>query len=282
LSLTKPLLGSDFFRGTLSYSLENVNLKIAPGKFVSTTNLPPFVVGTNAYTNYTSGNISTNIYNERGSKLISKIGTSIAYDTRNNVFLPDRGQRSVLDLEVAGPFPGGQNFYKIEARTGWYFKGFREGHVLELAARGGVAQTFDGTDQIPIYDRYFLGGLYTLRGFGFREVGPRDQFKEPLGGNTFFFGTAEYSVPIIERLRFAVFYDIGNVFENAYSFDANPSNQRSVGVRKFYNDNWGVGLRINIPHLGPLRLDYGIPITHDKDNGGSGKFQFGVGFQRPF
>ena len=75
------------------------------------------------------------------------------------------------------------------------------------------------------------------------------------------FGTFEYSLPIVptlERLRFAVFYDIGNVYEDAYSF-ARDRNQR------FYNDNWGVGIRLNIPRLGPLRLDYGIPITHDKD-----------------
>ena len=49
-----------------------------------------------------------------------------------------------------------------------------------------------------------------------------------------------------------------------------------------YSDNWGLGMRLNIPHLGPLRLDYGIPITHDNYNSGSGQFQFGVGYSRPF
>lgn len=49
-----------------------------------------------------------------------------------------------------------------------------------------------------------------------------------------------------------------------------------------FNDDWGLGLRLNIPHLGPLRLDYGVPITHDKYNGGGGQFQFGAGYTRQF
>ena len=84
-------------------------------------------------------------------------------------------------------------------------------------------------------------------------------------------GSVEYSIPIVERLRFALFYDIGNVYRDSYDFDfAN------------YSDNWGVGIRLNIPRLGPLRLDYGIPITHDENNGSSGKFQFSVGFRRDY
>ena len=83
-------------------------------------------------------------------------------------------------------------------------------------------------------------------------------------------GSAEYSIPIIERLRLAVFYDIGNVYANAYDFNF-----------KDYLDNWGVGVRLNIPRLGPLRLDYGIPITHPGANG-SGKFQFSVGWNRDY
>jgi outer membrane protein insertion porin family len=71
-------------------------------------------------------------------------------------------------------------------------------------------------------------------------------------------------------LRFELFYDIGAVGTSSYSFSGN------------YDDNWGLGLLLNIPHLGPLRLEYGIPITHDSYNSGGGQFQFGVGFDRPF
>jgi outer membrane protein insertion porin family len=89
--------------------------------------------------------------------------------------------------------------------------------------------------------------------------------------------------PQLERLRFAVFYDIGNVYENAFSFSTSkgPPSSR-YDFQDFYNDNWGVGIRLNIPRLGPLRLDYGIPITHDPKVSGSGHFQFSVGFRRNY
>jgi outer membrane protein insertion porin family len=129
-----------------------------------------------------------------------------------------------------------------------------------------------------LFDRYFLGGISSLRGYKFHDVGPHDLTGEPVGGKTMWFGTFEYSLPIVptlERLRFAVFYDVGNVYQDAYSFDPRLN-------QAFYNDNWGVGIRLNIPRLGPLRLDYGIPITHDPGTSGSGRFQFSVGFRRNY
>jgi outer membrane protein insertion porin family len=125
-----------------------------------------------------------------------------------------------------------------------------------------------------------------MRGFKFRNISPREKdlvnditgntyFDEPTGGDSYWFGSMEYSIPILEKdsgpsLRFALFYDIGAVSEGEYSFDGS------------YSDNWGFGIRLNIPHLGPLRLDYGIPISHDQFNGNGGKFQFGVGYRREF
>jgi len=140
-----------------------------------------------------------------------------------------------------------------------------------MVGRTGVAQAFGSTADVPFYDRYYLGGLYSLRGFIYRGISPREEnLDEPVGGDTFWFGSAEYSIPIIERFRFALFYDIGTVNVKAYDFSADG-----------FSDNWGLGLRLNLP-IGPLRLDYGIPIHHDKYNSGSGRFQFGVGYTREF
>ena len=205
--------------------------------------------------------------------MLSKFDVSLAYDTRNSTTLPNKGQRTEFSIDLAGPFGGTKNYYKIELKSHWYFKGFFTGHVLELLGGTGVADSYGSTDQVPFYDRYYLGGLYSLRGFKYRSISPRQLSsgsKEPVGGDTYYFGSAEYSLPIIERLRFAMFYDIGNVMYNPYTFNFSD-----------YNSNWGLGLRLNLP-IGPLRLDYGIPIHHDKNNGGSGRFQFGVGFERPF
>src|SRR6185436_6438303 len=119
-------------------------------------------------------------------------------------------------------------------------------------------------DHVPIFDRWFLGGLYSLRGYKFRTVGPREPVSfEPLGGGTYWFGSAEYSIPIIPRVRFAIFYDVGMVYFDSYSFSTtNPATGRDFGTG-FFNDNVGIGLRLNLP-IGPLRLDYAIPINHDE------------------
>jgi outer membrane protein insertion porin family len=102
-----------------------------------------------------------------------------------------------------------------------------------------------------------------------------DVVQEPIGGDSYWFGSLEYSLPIFEKdngvsLRFAMFCDIGAIGASDSSFSGS------------FDDNWGLGLHLNIPHLGPLRLEYGIPITHDKFNSGSGQFQFGVGYKRDF
>jgi outer membrane protein insertion porin family len=142
-----------------------------------------------------------------------------------------------------------------------------------------------------------LGGIDSLRGYRYREVGPKDEPQniqqpsgtgptvvntiipsrnEPIGGGTYWIGTAEYSVPVIDYVRFAVFYDIGMVYPDPYSFRVQNK------FNNLYNDNYGFGLRLNIPHLGPLRLDYGIPIKSDPSNRSNGRFQFSVGYTRPF
>jgi outer membrane protein insertion porin family len=126
---------------------------------------------------------------------------------------------------------------------------------------------FVKVDDVPIYDRYFLGGADTLRGFSYRKIGPRDIRNEPVGGNSYCNGTAEYSFPIVERVRGAVFFDVGEVERDSYSF--------ATGDLK---SDFGVGLRLNLP-IGPIRLDYGYPLMTDKDSGKAGKFQFSVGYQ---
>jgi len=261
VGLTRAL-GSDFLIGGVSYTIETVGI-INLAKPVAYTDTNGVVVATNE--------VPPSIQKEKGNALVSKFGASLAYDTRNNNTLPNKGQRTELLGELAGgPFGGEKDFYKLELNSAWFFKGFFEGHVFELTGRTGVAGGVNGAGSVPFYERYYLGGIGSLRGYKYRDVSPRDPgYKEPVGGDTFWFGSAEYSLPIIERLRFALFYDIGNVLSDSYDFDFSS-----------YTDNWGVGLRLNLP-IGPLRLDYGIPINHDKYNDGGGRFQFSVGYTRP-
>ena len=250
IGLTRSL-GSDFLIGGVSYTLENIGIFDVPS------------------------DAPQSIKDEEGDRLVSKVGLSLVFDTSNSVLLPDKGQRTELRTELAGgPLGAETDFYKVELTTHWFFRGFAEGHVLEIAAGAGAVKEYGDSDNVPLFDRWFLGGINSLRGFRYRDVGPKDE-GEPIGGKTYWLGSVEYSVPIIERLRFAVFYDIGMVYEDAFSFKQNSQ----TGT---YNDNWGLGVRLNIPHLGPLRLDYGIPIKSDSDNDSSGRFQFSVGYKRPF
>jgi outer membrane protein insertion porin family len=263
LSLSRAL-GSDFLIGTVAYSVKNTDLEI-----VDPTRVTPEVL------------------QEQGGRTSSMVTLSLAYDTRNDNFYPNRGQRSELIADLAGgPLGLDTDIYRFEARSTWYFPGFREGHIFELGGRAGVVESYDTTTRVPIHERYFLGGLTSLRGYKYRQVGPRDLSNEPIGGSTYWYSTAEYTIPIIERLRFAMFYDIGMVYRDAFSFNRNyqfltaPATFGTARTRMF-NDNWGVGLRINLP-IGPLRLDYGIPISADPQNDASGRFQFSAGYTREF
>src|SRR5665213_2491110 len=277
LSLTRAL-GSDFLIGSVNYTVEDVGISLNSG-WHDLINDHSLSGPGNTPSPSDLRNVPHAILNETGDHFYQRAGASLAYDTRNSDQLPNHGQRT----ELTGEFStGDKTFYKVELTSSWYFPGFFKGHVIEVGGEARVADSLEGGD-VPFYDRYYLGGMYSLRGFTYRNVGPREPFDpnaphvptEPIGGDTSWFGTLEYSIPIFEKdggvgLRFALFYDIGAVDAAAYSFSGS------------YSDNWGLGIRLNIPHLGPLRLDYGIPINHDIYNGSSGQFQFGVGWSRPF
>jgi outer membrane protein insertion porin family len=278
VGLTRAL-GSDFLIGTVGYTLVNEGIIFNGNSSRFPTNSQPGFPGNPPVVD-PGKHIPLALKAEEGYNLLSKVDFGLAYDTRNSVTLPNKGQRSDLSAVVAGPFPGDRDYYKLELKSAWYFRGLFPGHVLELLGETGVADSFGSTADVPFYDRYYLGGLYSLRGFHYRSVSPREAgsgSKEPIGGDTYWFGSAEYSVPIIQSdkergvgLRFAVFYDIGNVMLSPYTYNFTD-----------YLDNWGLGIRLNLP-IGPLRLDYGIPLRHDQYNSGSGQFQFGVGYTRQF
>lgn len=214
----------------------------------------------------------TVVYPEETTAL-SKIGFQLLRDTRDRLINTTRGNRMELISEVTTSSLGGDaDYYKLEARASQFFPLFdTQNQVLAVLARTGVLDAFGDTAQVPFYDRFYLGGPYTLRGFEYREVGPKRNVlgdDVPVGGNTYGFLSLEYSLDIVEPLRFALFYDAG--FVNSGSYEFSPSD---------YNDNFGFGLRLLIAGA-PLSLDYGIPITSDgvNDNGGQFNFSFGTRF----
>ena len=278
VSLTRALW-TDFFIGSVSYTLEQVGISLN-SPYDQSTFLPGPQVPPVIDPNSGKAEVPQAILDQTGAQLFNRFNASLAYDTRNSTQLPNHGQRTEIDPELS--VGSATTFLKIQLRTAWYFPGLAKGHVIEVVGRTGIASSLTGPD-VPFYDRYYLGGLYSLRGFKFRNVAPREAptatypnvKDEPIGGDSFYFGSVEYSIPLLEKdnglgVRIATFYDIGSVGAGSTTFTGN------------FDDDVGLGFRLNIPHLGPLRLDYGIPITHDKYNGSSGQFQFGAGYTREF
>ena len=150
--------------------------------------------------------------------------------------------------------------------------------ILLLNGEAAVATTWGDQNIVPIYDRLYLGGAYNLRGFKFRDVGPKDNNGNPIGGSTLLRYTLEYTIPIIERVRFAVFYDGGFVNAGAWNFSPQKVPNSKGNSSGGFAEDVGVGVRLDLP-IGPIRLDYGFPVQRDSFNSKSGQFQFSVGYQ---
>ena len=222
---------------------------------------------------------------EKGSRIRSAVAGGLTYDSRDNVFLTRRGTKVDAGGFIAGgPFGGNTQIY------GWNIEGSHyiplpfdmillfNGQISTVATLHGAEITsFEQANSqrvVPLQDRFFLGGANNLRGFDYRDVGPRNQFNQPLGGRTVGRVTTELTFPIIERVRGAVFYDGGINHRKSYSF----------GFQSYASD-FGLGLRLDLP-VGPIRVDYGIPITSPNQGppgttnpSKSGKFNFNVGYQ---
>jgi outer membrane protein insertion porin family len=210
---------------------------------------------------------STAIQIEEGTSIKSQITASLVHDTTDNPFLTRMGHRVSVTPYVAGGFLGGsEQIYGLNVEARQYFHLWKDSILLLSGAFGAVDAWGEGK-QVRIYDRLFLGGSNDLRGFDFRDVGPKDINGEPLGGKSMSAFTIEYTMPIIEKARAAVFYDTG--FVNAKSWNFNTDHIVS---------DIGIGLRLDLP-IGPIRIDYGIPIQTDRGNSKDGKFNFNVGYQ---
>ncbi|PYM10211.1 MAG: outer membrane protein assembly factor BamA [Verrucomicrobia bacterium] len=230
-----------YLYGTLGYRLENIDA---------------FNIAASA---------SPQLVAETGSSTKSVVTASLVFDRRDNPFLTRHGERITYTWWVAGP-GGTEQIYGFDVEASKYWHLPWDTILLVNAEVAGVDSWGDQTKLVKIYDRLFLGGSNNLRGFEFRDVGPKDEDGEPLGGQSMARVTVEYTFPIIEKARGAIFYDTG--FVNTNPWDYNFNNVAS---------DIGFGLRLDLP-IGPLRLDYGIPIQQ-AGNHGSGKFNFNVGYQ---
>jgi outer membrane protein insertion porin family len=276
VELRKPL--NTFIYVTLGYRLEDIDI---------------FNV---------SAGVSPEIRAEEGSTVKSTVSTSIVLDRRDNPLLTRKGERIAFTPYVAGgPLGGDVQIYGGDIEASKYFhlpfdlifllnaeaavvdvwqinetrpilvtKKERDANgrpiINPLTGVPNLITVPEEIPAVPIFDRLYLGGSNNLRGFTFRDVGPRDKHGEPLGGQSMARGTAELTFPIIEKARGAIFYDAGFVNVDPYDFSTDH-----------VASDVGIGLRLDLP-IGPLRVDYGLPIQRD-GRSSNGKFNFNVGYQ---
>ncbi len=251
LSIRKPLDEKSYIKG--EYRLETINIdsSVKPSDFGKKGNLSAF----------SEKNIG-------GDFLRSAATANYVYDSTDDPLLPRSGSKVDIGLTLAGGFIGGDvDTVSVSARGAKYFN-LKWDSIFtvkgELASVDGI-----GDDEIPIFERLFLGGGQTLRGYEFRDVGPRDNglTNEVFGGNSLGYVTFEYTVPIIETVRAAAFLDTG--FVNSGSWDISPSE---------IHTDIGLGIRIKLPISPiPLALDYAIPLNSpDPKSDKGGQFNFSL------
>ena len=188
---------------------------------------------------------------------VSAAGPSLRYDTTDDPFLPRNGWRLIGSFEEGLEFgPGDVGFHKYEGRAGRFDT--VGGWTFFEGAQGGLIQPRSGKsdDIIPIYERYFLGGANSVRGYPERQLGPKDVDGKPLGGTSFMVGNFEIRRRIYKALFSVVFLDAGQLFTSA---PANPdSRARLKGIDDLAYGAGG-GLRLHSP-IGAIRLELGYQL----------------------
>jgi len=229
-----------------------------------------------------SPSASRSIRAEEGTDLISSIKPRITRNTLNHAFDPTAGSLQDVSVEVAGL--GGESFYKAELRERWYYTFWRPKALGEFTySFGGLLgygigdAGLDG-ESLPLFERYFPGGINSIRGFKARTLGPREETKDifgrvvsttPIGGSSQVILNNEIIFPIVQGigLKGVVFVDAGNAYAADDFLDLDETRFAAGG-----------GVRWLSP-VGPLRVELGQPFNTKKHDQ---KSLFAFSFGGPF
>ncbi len=241
--------------GTFSLGVENIDVSEGDGKKIS-----------NLYSRYNIP-ISERAKQLEGGLFLS-LSPALLYDTRDNATVTRKGTMASLRFdEEFGLIDFNKTHGKLTGMVKQYIPVGKKSSLSFTAKAGGKIHG----DNMPEVMAYRLGGPYTIRGFKMSGVGT---------GDAFVMGSAEFATPIpfldktrinfLNNLRFTVWADAGKIF--------NPSITDQIYDRPLYAVSAGIGLKLYIPGMGPLSIDYGIPLTNPGDSGSrGGYFTFGVG-----
>jgi outer membrane protein insertion porin family len=206
---------------------------------------------------------SKSVKDLEGENITSSITTLIRYDSRDRQFNPTEGSRHSLSVEYAG-LGGNIGFTKLIAGTGWYIPlikdtvGFLNGKI------GFVRENSNGI--LPDYEKFYLGGMNSVRGFGWRDIFLLDEDGAEVGGEKFVQFNVELLIPLLKDagLVGVLFFDTGNVYGKDDSIDL--GNMR---------ESIGYGIRWFSP-MGPIRLEYGY-VLDEQEGEDTGGWEFAIG-----
>jgi len=201
---------------------------------------------------------------DTGTLVISGLRLGLIYDTRDNPFYPRKGILSGISVKFTSPvFFSETDFIKLIFYGNIYHQ-VTKGIVLAASLRGGFAQGYLKTDELPIVERFFLGGRTTVRGYDQDTLGPLGADGNPIGGNAFLMENLEIRTSLSKSFGLVAFLDGGNVWVKMN--EVNPVD---------FKFTTGLGLRYNTP-VGPLRVDYGHKLNREKGES-SGELHFSIG-----
>ena len=237
----------NFSRMFLAYRLEESRVKDIDPAF-----LDPEVIGRNPFL------ADALLINEGGKRLISQVTPSFVHNTIDNPIFPNQGKRYTLGIDLAG-LGGNTNFIKPRAEV-VFWRPITRKTTLGMRAQFEYIRPYGSTIALPIYERLFLGGEYSIRGYDIRTIGPRDigTPESPgtfivLGGNKSALFNAEYQFALMSQVRIMAYFDAGQA--------------KDLGVRMNWNDfvmSTGAEVRFFMPVLNvPFRLIYARNINYE-------------------
>ncbi|MFA5645878.1 MAG: outer membrane protein assembly factor BamA [Candidatus Ratteibacteria bacterium] len=200
---------------------------------------------------------------QEGKKDLNSLTLDFIYQELDRVILPTKGEKFRIALEYAGgPWGGDIDFTKWSLENNYYLPLGKT--VLHSKTYFGLVKEMGSSSEVPLYERFYGGGIGSVRGYKERSLGRRDVLGNELGGKTIFAQNLELLYPVYEDILWGVlFFDIGNVWEK---WDGLSDLKKGAGV----------GIRIRAPFFPvPIQLDYGWPIEPDPGRGG-GRLHIGM------
>ncbi len=211
---------------------------------------------------------SISIKSYEGNNIASVLSSSISRDTTNHPLAPTRGTKQSVTVEYGGGFLGGSDeFYKVTGSYGFFY-GLNDNHVFH--ARGTLGAVFEnGGETIPAFERFYIGGINTLRGYDYEDISPQDsRTGESIGATRVGYGSVEYIWRVNQEFGIFLvpFFDFGSTFDDEFD---------SWGDKTYYSS--GLEVRWNSP-FGALRFAYGVPFSKSvEDEDLKGRFEFSMG-----